>query len=249
MNTSITGHTRLCYLRRQMQLYVPDLNARVISELPHHPELRRLLLLNEQLNDDIIHHYSELLTLKSKRPIHILSSLEWCNYEVASDPCKHSNPLRAAQAYLVEQKLKRERKPLGRERIKKIQAAEYLLFPINVAQVHWILGVIDVKHQQIHIYDSLQSTEHKQTARRLQIYAQIYMSDNEFSWTTDVTVNYVQLNHQGQTLDCGVHVLGYMRSIAHSKHQQIDFDETDIPSFRRLFTYELMMQTLDDVGI
>ncbi len=244
-----TPATRLCYLRRQMRLYIPDLNARINPIMDAYPKLKRLLTLNEQIDDDTIYGYGELLIQQAKRRLFIMCSLEWLKYENQSDPKSHADPYTAAYTYLIEQKARREQRSTGIEKIATIQAAEYILFPINASKCHWILGVIDARHRQILIYDSVQSKEYRRIAKRLQIYAAVYLSSNdEMAWT-DIDVQYVKVNHQGCTLDCGVHVMGYMRSIAHSKHQQIDFAELDIPFLRKLFAYELMTQDLSQVGI
>lgn len=239
----------LCYLRRQMRLYLPDLSMRLKPLTTHYPELQRLLQLDGELNDDIILSYSNLLLKESKRSIYIVNSLEWHGYENASNPKIYKDPLAAAETYLREQRTNRERRLSGNEKIAQIQNAECILFPINVNKCHWILGVIDTTNRRILIYDSIQCNEYNHIVQRLQIYASIYLNHAAQPAWSHIKGTYPKLNHQGQTLDCGVHVLGYMRAIAHSKHQQIDFQESDVPYMRMLFAYEIMVETLKDIGI
>lgn len=209
-----------------------------------HPELERLATPDGQLDDNIINRYGQLLVEKSRHRIFLFDSIRWV-LEVENHSQVHQpNRWNGLREWFQQQKEVYKKKRKLRERLENMQMARYLFFPINDHGNHWILGVLDNQNRQICIYDSLNATIHDQTLKRLKIFAKAFIAA-DVEWVCMLC----PVHPQGATLNCGVFVCAYMRTLAHAFHQQMDFTAADILHLRALIGWEIVKGNVNTVGL
>lgn len=233
------------FLRRQINRFAPTIVTVMRDRIfPKHPDLSRLAKVNGELNDDIITRYGELLVKKSRHRIFLFDSLRWAHeVEQHSEQCTPKQ-WQILRRWFHSQKAAFAKKPKLKERLETMCIARYIFIPINDCENHWILGVIDNQKREISIYDSLNGEHHDETLKRLKIFAKAFLC-KDASWVCML----VPVHSQGLTLNCGVHVCIFMRSLAHATHQQMDFTQQDIPHLRALIGFELVQGNVNIVGL
>lgn len=120
-----------------------------------------------------------------------------------------------------------------------------ILIPVNVSGNHWCLGTIDYNQKTLSYYDSLGGKGKKffkkikeflveEALRRPEL-----ASLNLAEWTEHVPTNIPQ---QHNIVDCGVFTLLYARAL--SEHRGFDFNQDDIPYYRRKLALECSNKAL-----
>lgn len=86
----------------------------------------------------------------------------------------------------------------------EVKAKELVFFPLNVAEDnlggHWYLAVFDAREERVRIYDSDYKPEFLSAATNFCNNLNTYMN-------TALTLTFMRCNSQGNTIDCGIHVI------------------------------------------
>lgn len=235
-----------CFLLRQIRRFIPTLisdTKNIVRATGEHEEFKHLLDSNTKVKGNAISTYGELIAKHSTRKIYFFDSYNWLNEVEAT---YEKGGISAVREAMKERKDRYSSKSTKKMELDKRTAAELILIPINCDKDHWILGVFDKHNTRLLLYDSLQSRHHQGILECMKVFAEIYLEPG-IEWKEDDA--YVELPHQGMTIDCGIYVMAYMRAIAHARHQEIDFEKKDIPFLRALFLYEIYHKSLKTVGI
>ena len=123
---------------------------------------------------------------------------------------------------------------------------DFLFFPVNLADSHWILIVANMKEQTLTCYDSVNpkvNCGHVMTIKVIREFLNVVHQDKynkkklPRSWyidcpgeTADVDLPAAGIPVQQNTFDCGVFVCAYAEAI--SRGANFDFDQSTIPAFR-----------------
>ncbi|CCF73590.1 sentrin-specific protease 1 [Babesia microti strain RI] len=127
-----------------------------------------------------------------------------------------------------------------------IFTVDILLVPVHVSEVHWALGVIDMRAsgKQILMLDSLGGSGNElwfQVAKR---YIKDEYKDKKNKnlllddWNFDHSRLPSELPLQENGYDCGVFMCQYAHCVVHQR--RFDFTQQDIPSIRLLMAHEIM---------
>eukprot|EP00871_Galdieria_phlegrea_P001757 jgi/Galph1/2582/GphlegSOOS_G1256.1 len=116
-----------------------------------------------------------------------------------------------------------------------------IIIPINVAQVHWIVAVINIKSKCFETYDSI-GDSHLEKLKLLQRWLEDTSEDklgyrlDTSSWPLVKPV----VPHQQNTDDCGVYCCQFAHYI--SSNWEINFSSENIPYFRKRMMLEILSQ-------
>ncbi len=233
---------------RQIHRFTPSLISEantIVQATGGHEDYKHVFQLDTKIKGEAVSTYGDLVAQQSKRKIYFYNSYNW-KCEICDE--YKTGGIKGVRQAVQARKERYSKKQSKQKELDDRANAEYIFIPINKEEAdHWILGVIDTKNVRLLVYDSLQSKRHKQVLECMKIFAEEYAKPG-LEWNYDNT-SYVTLLDQGPTVDCGIYIMAYMRSIAHARHQEIDFERKDIPFLRALFLYELYHKSLKTVGI
>jgi sentrin-specific protease 1 len=178
------------------------------------------------LNDEVINLYGKMILQRSKdHPeqlprIHMFNSFFYSNL---------TNP------------------KLGYDKVRRwsrrfdVFAMDMVLFPVNLSNLHWVLGIINFKKKQIEYYDSFgKSSEAFFAAVRDYVEKEsLDKKKTPFDWAgwTNV-IGGDQLPQQENGYDCGVFCCMY--AVYFSVGRFPSFAQKDLPFFRKKIAIELM---------
>ncbi len=96
----------------------------------------------------------------------------------------------------------------------RLVGINHVLWPIYSSNMgHFALLVIDVEQQSIRMLDSIPDCRKKWDLSWLQA-----LLKRTFGWKADASVNFEKCRLQGNSHDCGVYVMGNLRSFVESAH-------------------------------
>lgn len=175
------------------------------------------------LNDEVINFYFNLLMERSKKvepTIHIFNT------------------------FFYPRLLKVGHQGLARwTRRVDLFAVDLIMIPIHLG-MHWCLAVIDMRAKTVTYYDSLLGDNHQCTTALRDYIAAEHLAKKKTpldlkEWKCVIRKD---LPEQLNGCDCGVFTCKYAEYISQDK--SFDFDQSDMPYFRRRMIWEIVNKTL-----
>lgn len=198
---------------------------------------------NNWVNDEIINFYFALLMDKinkiNNNRILFLNSFFYT--KLIENGYNYNNVRR----WTKTEKLKKK----GINGINNIFELDLIIFPINISNIHWILGVLNITDQSIEYYDSFKipsnqcQTQYFKVMRKYleneyrdkQIKQQIGQGLNLNEWKNKIG----NMPKQNNNNDCGIFTLITAHSIS-NKIINPTFTQNDIPYFREKIMIDIL---------
>lgn len=188
----------------------------------------------------------------TRRDVNTLKDLTWLNDEVINfyfnllmDRGKKSEPhVHVFSTFFYPRLLKVGHKGLARW-TKKVDlfAMDVIMVPIHLG-MHWCLAAIDIRAKTITYYDSLLG-ENQQCVKALRDYINaehIAKKGGPLDLAEWKCVIEKDIPEQLNGCDCGVFTCKYAEYLSQDK--SFDFDQSDMPYFRRRMIWEIVNKTL-----
>ncbi|KAH3682929.1 hypothetical protein WICPIJ_006101 [Wickerhamomyces pijperi] len=128
---------------------------------------------------------------------------------------------------------------------REIHKLDRIIVPINIARMHWVLGVIDLKGKKIYYLDSLCTRKSQHGERALQL-MKTYVAEQFKREGKTVDIATFKLEHvldcpqQGNGYDCGIFTLMNSLHFAKLDPVELNYQSTDSKMFRRIVANELL---------
>ncbi|OAV94922.1 hypothetical protein, variant 1 [Puccinia triticina 1-1 BBBD Race 1] len=194
-------------------------------------ELQILSLPAQWINDEIINYYGSLINLQSQNQrslkaldVHCFSSFFMSQFDLGG----HQNVQRWTRKINLFQK-------------------DLILFPINLSNLHWVLGVINIQQKRFEYYDSLGGSNSKVLLKLRRYYKDEYQTKNSDNADLAQWTDYQpEVPLQSNSSDCGVFVCQFMHSLSqNSIHQDaqepmFDFTAKNMPYLRQKMILEII---------
>jgi len=184
------------------------------------------LLPRTWLNDEIINFYTKLLQERSNKATGpscwFTNSFFW--NKLSGGPSKRND----------EYNYKEVRRWTGKAKV-DIFALDLVIFPMNIGEMHWALGAIDIKNKGFRYFDSMTTRPHPNFVPFLRRYLQDEHKSKKTSPLEDAD-SWKLLNieppppQQNNGYDCGVFTCFFADRISAGK--PLDFEQDDMPDLR-----------------
>jgi len=188
----------------------------------------------------------------SRKDIQTLKDMTWLNDEVINfyfnllmDRSKKCAPtIHIFNTFFYPRLLKVGHQGLARwTRRVDLFAVDLIMIPIHLG-MHWCLAVVDIRSKTITYYDSLLGDNHQCTNALRDYIAAEHLAKKKSPLDTQKWKLIIEkdIPEQLNGCDCGVFTCKYAEYISQDK--PFDFDQGDMPYFRRRMIWEMVNKTL-----
>ncbi|POW14474.1 hypothetical protein PSTT_02906, partial [Puccinia striiformis] len=193
-------------------------------------ELQKLSSPTHWLNDEIINFYGSLINLNSSDPktsgdealnVHCFSSFFMIQFDLGGHP-KVSRWTRKVSYWILFisfsfEKIKFSAKHVSNRHSDFINIFEkdLIFFPINLSNLHWVLGVINNRQKRFEYYDSLGGSGSGVLSKLRRYYQDEYQAKKDEDVDLNEWSDYQpEVPLQSNSSDCGVFVCQFMYSLS-----------------------------------
>ncbi|KNF03684.1 hypothetical protein PSTG_03205 [Puccinia striiformis f. sp. tritici PST-78] len=203
-------------------------------------ELQKLSSPTHWLNDEIINFYGSLINLNSSDPktsgdealnVHCFSSFFMIQFDLGGHP-----------------KVSRWTRKIN------IFEKDLIFFPINLSNLHWVLGVINNRQKRFEYYDSLGGSGSGVLSKLRRYYQDEYQAKKDEDVDLNEWSDYQpEVPLQSNSSDCGVFVCQFMYSLSQDLIDQnlqegkvvklFDFTAENMPYLRLKMAFEIIRKS------
>jgi len=197
------------------------------------------LLPGEWLNDNIINCYMKLLQLRDGQ----LEGGPSCHF------CKTYliNHIFPDYDYSSVRRWTMEKKLRNWGQVKSsILKCDFIFFPVNQCNLHWILVVADLRHSVIRLYDSMGAHRSRNSSDEILLQNIVqYLVDEAVDklgeqWSADAfTFEFVEMPQQTNSSDCGVYAARTAKEL--SVQNALRYTPEEMQDYRILILKELSL--------
>lgn len=192
----------------------------------------------------------------TRKDIHTLMGLNWLNDEVINfymslivERARCSTKLPKVYSFntFFYTKLRSSGHSSLKRWTRKVDIFSYdlLIVPVHVGQNHWCLALIDLKNKKVSYCDSLGGSPQGCHATLADYLRDESLDKKKKEFCLDGWEFYTAYDHipqQKNGSDCGVFTCTYAEYL--SREAQLDFEQKDMPYFRKKMIVEIMLKRL-----